>query len=198
MRTDFLCISLLRIASGPRVKLAGRKSAFTPPAVYSTDRSKTVVPVLVLFFVASLLILRGGLFWACLVLFCFCVFQSFKHYDYLTWVERANLSAFSTFVRVALVWFCLFPLPLRIREGLRLVIVALPGLFSYLCFIYTKNQLYIFPIVGFCFLQDTRNEKPDLFVRLPYMNNHYMWRKNVSLLFSYAFLLRNFYTSTLT
>ena len=31
MRTDFfLCISELRIASGPRVKLAGRKSALNP------------------------------------------------------------------------------------------------------------------------------------------------------------------------
>ena len=43
-------------------------------------------------------------------------------------VERVNLSAFCTFVRFALVWFCLFPLPLGIWEGLRLVIVALPGL----------------------------------------------------------------------
>ena len=45
--------------------------------------------------------------------------------------ERANLSAFRTFVRFALVWFCLFPLPLAVWEGLRLVIVALPGLFFY-------------------------------------------------------------------
>ena len=45
--------------------------------------------------------------------------------------ERANLSAFCTFVQFALVWFCLFPLPLGVWEGLRLVIVALPGLFSY-------------------------------------------------------------------
>ena len=45
--------------------------------------------------------------------------------------ERDNLSAFRTFVRFALVWFCLFPLPLGVREGLRFVIVALPGLFSY-------------------------------------------------------------------
>ena len=45
--------------------------------------------------------------------------------------ERANLSAFRTFARFALVWFCLFPLPLGVREGLRFVIVALPGLFSY-------------------------------------------------------------------
>ena len=46
--------------------------------------------------------------------------------------ERANLSAFRTFVRFALVWFRLFPLPLGVWEGLRLVIMALPELFSYL------------------------------------------------------------------
>ena len=28
--------------------------------------------------------------------------------------ERANYSAFRTFVRFALVWFCLFPLPLGV------------------------------------------------------------------------------------
>ena len=48
--------------------------------------------------------------------------------------ERANLSAFRTFVRFALDWFCLFPLPHGVLEGLRFVIVALPGLFSYLYF----------------------------------------------------------------
>ena len=46
-------------------------------------------------------------------------------------VERANLSAFHTFVRFVLVWICLFPLSLGVWEGLRFVIVALPGLFSY-------------------------------------------------------------------
>ena len=46
--------------------------------------------------------------------------------------ERANLSAFCTFVRFVLVWICRFPLPLGVWEGLRFVIVALPGLFSYL------------------------------------------------------------------
>ena len=35
--------------------------------------------------------------------------------------ERANLSAFCTFVRFVLVWFCLFPLPLDVWEGLRFV-----------------------------------------------------------------------------
>ena len=45
--------------------------------------------------------------------------------------ERGNLSVFSTFIRFVLVWFCLFPLPFGVWDGLRLVIVALPGLFSY-------------------------------------------------------------------
>ena len=49
--------------------------------------------------------------------------------------ERAKLSAFRTFVRFALVWFCLFPLPLRVWDGLQLVVVTLPGLFPYhFCF----------------------------------------------------------------
>ena len=54
----------------------------------------------------------------------------------ITWLgeERANLSAFRTFVQFALVWFYLFPLSLGVWEGLWLVIVALPGLFSYLVF----------------------------------------------------------------
>ena len=48
----FLCISVLRVASGPKVKLASRKGALNPPVVYSTDRSKAVVLVLFLLFVA--------------------------------------------------------------------------------------------------------------------------------------------------
>ena len=66
-----------------------------------------------------------------LVLFCSCVFQSFE----ITSLgeERANLSVFRAFVRFALVCFCLFAFPLGVWEGLRPVIVALPGLFSYFC-----------------------------------------------------------------
>ena len=50
--------------------------------------------------------------------------------------ERVSLRAFRTFVRfaLALVWFCLFPLPLGVWEGLRFVSVAHPGFFSYLFF----------------------------------------------------------------
>ena len=57
MQTEILCFSVLRVTSGPRVKLAGRKGTLPsptptpPPMVYSTNRSKAVVPVLVLLFV---------------------------------------------------------------------------------------------------------------------------------------------------
>ena len=53
--------------------------------------------------------------------------------------ERVNLST-HTFVRFALVWFCLFFLPLGVWERLRLVIVELLGLFSYL--FDTKLKVY--------------------------------------------------------
>ena len=46
--------------------------------------------------------------------------------------ERVNLSAFRTFVRFMLVLICRFPLPHGVWEGLRFVIVALSGLFSYI------------------------------------------------------------------
>ena len=81
MRTECLCISVLRVASGPRVKLVGCKSALNPPVVYSTDRSKAVVPVLVLLFVALWFILRGDLFYVlpCVMLFlCFSVLSIHK------------------------------------------------------------------------------------------------------------------------
>ena len=50
--------------------------------------------------------------------------------------ERPNLCAFRTFVRFALVLFCLCPVTLRVWDGLRLVIMALPGLFSYLSYMW--------------------------------------------------------------
>ena len=66
--------SVVRIASGPTVKLASCKSALNPSVVYSTDRSKAVVPVLVLLFVALWFILRGDLFYVlpCVILFLCC------------------------------------------------------------------------------------------------------------------------------
>ena len=48
MRTEFLCISVLGVASGPRVMLASCKSALNPPVVYSTVKQLThrVGPIL--------------------------------------------------------------------------------------------------------------------------------------------------------
>ena len=77
MRTEFLCVSVLRVASGPRVKLASCKSALTPPVIYSTDSSKAVVPVLVLLFVTLWFILRGDLFYVFPCVILFLCFQSF-------------------------------------------------------------------------------------------------------------------------
>ena len=78
MRTEFLCVSVLRVALGPRVKLASCKTALNSPVVCSTDRFKAVVPVLVL----SLLLC--GLFYEAIccmsfrISFSSCVFfQSF-------------------------------------------------------------------------------------------------------------------------
>ena len=74
-------------------------------------RSTYVVPVLVLLFVSVWLILRDDLFYVlpCVILFLrlFCPFSIATN---SLEEMRANLSAFRTFVRFSLVWFCLFPL----------------------------------------------------------------------------------------
>ena len=62
--------------------------------------------------------------------------------------ERANLSAFRTFVRFVLVWICRFPLPFGVWEEMRFMIVALLELFSYLFFV----TLYISPLLSRCSL----------------------------------------------
>ena len=107
------------------MKLASCKTALTPPVVCSTDRSKAVVPVLVLLFVALRFILRGDLLGLTLChfdLLCFSVLLALR-------LPRLGKVLF-----VRLFGLCLFgfPLPLVVWEGLQLVIVALPGLFSYL------------------------------------------------------------------
>ena len=109
MRTDFLCTSVLRVAG---FKLASCKSALNPPVVYSTDCSAMVV------FVALWFILRGNLFYVlpCLTLcyFALAFFSPFSIAITSLEGERANLSAFSTFVGFVLVWICWFPLPLGV------------------------------------------------------------------------------------
>ena len=133
MLTEFLCVFVLRVASGPRVKLASCKSALNPPVVYSTDRSKAVVPVLVLLFVAFWFILRGDLLYVfpCVILFlCFSILLVLR----LPRLGKREL-ILVLFVRLfdlCLFGFARFPLPLGVWEGLQFVIVALPGLFSYL------------------------------------------------------------------
>ena len=150
MRTKYLCISVLRVASGPRVKLASCISALNPPVAYSTDRSKVVVPVLVL------LLLLCGLFYEAIVLcltLCYFVLVFFNPFSIaITSLgeEKANLSAFRTFVRFVLAWFCRFPLRLGVWEGLRFVIVALPGHFSYFCFDDDTRLLFTLPAISNC------------------------------------------------
>ena len=114
MRTDFLCISVLSVASGPKVKLTSCKSALNSPVVCSTDRSKAVVPVLVLLFVALWFILRGDLLYVLPCHFVLVFFSPFSIAITSLGEERSNLSAFRTFVRFVLVWICRFPLPLGV------------------------------------------------------------------------------------
>ena len=85
------------------------------------------------FFVALWFILRGDLFYVllCVILFL-CFYSPFSIAITSLGEERADLRAFRTFIRFVLVWICRFPLPLVVWEGLRFVIVALLGLFSYL------------------------------------------------------------------
>ena len=66
--------------------------------VYSTDRSKAVVPVLVLLFVALWFILRNGF-----KNFVLVFFNPFSITITSLGEGRANLSAFRTFVRFVLV-----------------------------------------------------------------------------------------------
>ena len=81
--------------------------------------------------------------------------------------ERANLSAFRTFVRFVLVWICLFPLPLGVWEGLRFVIVALPWLFSYL-FLGYKNSDSRQIVMRYQVLCPLLAEKELLYIAEPY------------------------------
>ena len=118
--------NVLTLKSRPLFKngFNGLKSVLNASVVYSTDRSKAVVPV----------VYSTGRLVLCLTL-CYFVLVCFSPFSIaITSLgeDRANLSAFRTFVWIALVWFCLFPLPLGAWEGLRFVIVALPGIFSYL------------------------------------------------------------------
>ena len=75
------------------------------------------------------------------VSFCSCVFSPFSIAITSRGEERAILSAFRTFVGFVLVWICRFPFPFGVWEGLRFVIVALPGLSLTFGFIRDTNRL---------------------------------------------------------
>ena len=148
MRTEFLCVSVLRVASGPRVKLASCKSALNPPRWFA------LLTVLRRWSRCYSLLLCGLFYEAicCMsfrVSFCIAITSLGK--------ERANLGAFRAFVRFMLVWICRFPPPLGVWEGLRFVIVALPGLllpffFLILVLFVRLFDLCLFGFVGFLFL----------------------------------------------
>ena len=137
---------VLRVTSGHRVKLIGCKSALnTPPPL--TPRW---FPLLIVLRRRSRcwsyslllcdLLYEAICFISYLVLFCSVFFSPFSIAITSLGEERANLSVFRTFVRFVLIWFCRCPLPLGVWEGLRFLIVALPGLFSYLFFFYIEEM----------------------------------------------------------
>ena len=95
--------------------------------------------------------------------------------------ERANLSAFRTCVRFVLVWFCRFPLSLGVWEGLRFVIVALPGLFSYLflvCSVWNWADWGVQWSVYWCSLQNFGKWGPSTWEVSPAYERHsrFKWR----------------------
>ena len=136
MRAEFLRVSVLEVASGPGMELAGYGGALDPPPPSQ-------------WFVLLAVLGRWSRCWSCSLLLCRLIYETvcfvscpvlfvlvfFGPFGVVVaslgsgvgWGRGggAGLGAFRTFVRFALVWFCLFPLPLGVWEGLRIVIVAL-------------------------------------------------------------------------
>ena len=103
--------------------------------VYSTDRSKSSLTLV------CLVVYSTRRFVLCHAL-CYFVLVFFSPFSITTTSlgeMRARLGTLRTFVRFAVVWFCLFFLPLGVWKGLWFVIVALPGLFSYPLFCKIRN-----------------------------------------------------------
>ena len=108
-----------------------------------------MVPVLVLSFVALWFILRGDLFYVlpCVILFL-CFFSPFSIAITSLGEERANLSAFRTFVRFVLVWICWFSVPLGVWEGCGLLLWHSLD-FSLTFYILRGDMFYVLPCVIF-------------------------------------------------
>ena len=98
------------------MKLANGKSALHRPVVYSTDRSNSVVPVSLTLCCFVVYSMRRFVLCLTLCYFVLVFFSPFSISITSLGEERANRSAFRTFVWFALVWFCLFPLPLGVCE----------------------------------------------------------------------------------
>ena len=105
------------MTSGPGVKLVGCKSA---PAVYTTPDVNLTLCCFVAYSTRRIVLSLA------LCYFVLVFFSPFSIAITSPGEERANLSAFRTFGRFALGWFCLFRLPLGVWEGLWLVIVDFP------------------------------------------------------------------------
>ena len=103
--------------------------------------------MLVLLFVALWFILRSDLFYVlpCVILFL-CFYSPFSIAITSLGEESGGLGAFRTFVRFALVLFCLFPFHLGFWEGLWFVIVAPPELFTYPLFLNGCNREIVPPV----------------------------------------------------
>ena len=158
MRTEFLCISVLRVASGPRVKLASCKSALNP--WWFTLLTVLRLCPSVSLTLCCLVVYSTRRFFLCLTLchFVLVFLSPFSIVITSLGEERANLSAFRTFVWFVLVWICRFPLRLGVWEGLQFVTVALTGLLSYLFFfIYWFSRERSLTGCSFPFFFGTRN-----------------------------------------
>ena len=95
------------------------------PVVYTTDCSKVVVPVLHLLCVALWFILYSVL--PCLLSFCISVFLALRSPRL---GKRELVYVFFVHLFILHLMVCvLFSLPFGVRNWLRLVTVALPGLF---------------------------------------------------------------------
>ena len=120
-----------------------------PPVAYATDRSKAVVLVWLLVYVALLFLLRGVSCWVMLFSLSSCVFNPVKYCDHLVCMRGSWSTCFSC--------ICLFilhksisvllVLPFRARNWLRLVIVALPGPF-YFFLTDSSNAFYVYYYVS--------------------------------------------------
>ena len=123
---------MIKSGIGTQGEVSRLQKCFIPSVIYSTDRSKAVVPVLVLLYVALCFFLRGDFLIIALYYFVLVFFSLFSIAITSLGEEIANLSAFRT-LDLRLFGFVSFLLTLVSGKSCG-VIVALPVLFSYFSF----------------------------------------------------------------